>query len=158
MINIPKEITDDAIASHATYYPRGPFASVSLAQFGDESNWGKVLSGDFNPFGIKATQAQIKAGKYRLRPTREQRPNGQYVRINAPFASYASWKDAFDAHAELLCTSHYARCQMARTPEEYCLALHLCGYATEIDYAEILIKIINSGDLKKYDVYASRKE
>lgn len=153
-MQIPKEITDDAIASHATWFPRGPFASVSLAQFGDESAWGKVLSGKYNPFGIKANKTQIALNQYVMRPTKEELPNGQYIRINAPFASYESWKGAFDAHASLLCSPHYARCQVARTPEEYCEALHLCGYATEQDYAAILIKIINSENLRQYDIHA----
>ena len=41
-----------AQASHAKFYPRGPFVSISLAQWAVESGYGKFMSGEKNPFGI----------------------------------------------------------------------------------------------------------
>ena len=55
-----------AQASHAKFFPRGPFVSIDLAQWGVESGYGAHMSGVNNPWGIKATQAQRAAGEARL--------------------------------------------------------------------------------------------
>lgn len=141
-----------AQSAHAAYYPRGPFASVTLAQFGDESAWGKDASGKNNYFGIKATAAQIAAGQATIKPTKEQNADGSYRRINSYFADYATLTDGFMAHAALLCRPWYKDCIAATTPEAYCHALSLDHYATEHDYADILIRIIASFNLKQYDL------
>ena len=54
----PLPVIAAAQASHAKYFPLGPYASVSLAQWAVESAYGRVMSGANNPFGIKATAAQ----------------------------------------------------------------------------------------------------
>jgi len=140
-----------AIASHAKFYPRGPFVSVDLAQLILESNWGRRTSGKNNYFGIKATPAQIAAGKATEVWTKEQRPNGEVYSIQAYFADYDSLEECFDAHATLLTTSRYMDCENAPTPEAYCYALHADGYATALVYATALIQIINQFNLKQYD-------
>jgi UPF0755 protein len=136
---------------HKTLYPRGPFASVTIAQFGDESAWGVDVSGAYNFFGIKATPAQIAAGDARVRMTSEYL-GGRYVRIPQYFANYPSMAAGFMAHGQLLCEPWYADCIKAQTVEEYCVALHTDRYATEPRYPQILMNIINDFNLKQYDV------
>ena len=141
--------------SEKKFYPKGPFASVTLAQYGDESAWGAEVSGVNNFFGIKATAAQIVAGKATRRMTHETLANGQYVLIPQYFANYDSLEDCFDAHASLLCTPHYLACQQAQTPEAYCMALQACGYATGEPghpYGPSIWAIIVSMGLTQYDV------
>jgi lysozyme len=148
---ILQTIVPFAQASHRRFYPRGPFVSVSLAQFGLESAWGTRLAAPFNPFGIKANATQIADGDYKTVYTKEQRPDGSWYTIEAPFAAYEDWGDAFDAHATLLTMPHYADCIAAQTPEDYCFALQKDGYATAHVYATSLIQIIHSMNLKQYD-------
>lgn len=151
-MTIDARIITAAQKSHSKFYPQGPFASVSIAQCGLESGWLKYMSGKNNCFGIKATQAQIAAGKATNRPTREENAAGKSYSVNAYFADYDSLDDCFEAHAALLCTSHYLACQKAATPEAYCDALQLDGYATAHNYASALKNIIASMNLKQYDV------
>jgi flagellum-specific peptidoglycan hydrolase FlgJ len=139
-----------ATASHAKFYPRGPFISISLAQWALESDYGLHLSGVNNPFGIQANRLQIADGNARLRLSHEW--NGKaYIPKEEYFASYLSLIDAFDAHAILLTTPHYARCIAAPTPQDYAMALHYCGYATAPNYAEVLIFIMYSNNLYQFD-------
>lgn len=142
---------DAAKAVHKALYPRGPFASVTLAQFGLESGWGRYASGRFNYFGIKATTAQIAAGKATPRWTREEKSDGTPYSIVAYFADYDNLEDGFMAHGILLTQPWYRDCIAATTPEEYCRALQVDHYATAVNYAEALIAIIARSDLKQYD-------
>jgi flagellum-specific peptidoglycan hydrolase FlgJ len=137
---------------HHALYPRGPFASNQLAQFGVESGWGAHQSGVNNYFGIKATKAQILSGNVTMRKTWEQRTDGSWYPIEAYFANYADLNDGFMAHGELLCQPWYPDCIAATTPEDYCRALQKDHYATALNYAETLIEIINSFELKQYDL------
>ncbi len=142
-----------AQASHAKFYPRGPFVSITLAQWIDESAWGAVTSGKNNYFGIKATEAQILAGKATQRWTHETL-RGVYQKVTDYFADYDSVEDCFDAHAALLCTPWYARCVAAKTPADYAHALWECDYATGIPghpYDSVLIGIMNTYDLYQFD-------
>lgn len=148
---IEQAAIDAAQASHKKWWPRGPFVSITLAQFGLESAWGKDCSGVNNVFGIKATQAQIAAGECKLVWTKEQDFSGHVYTIRQYFANYPSLEACFDAHAALLTSSHYLACENAQTPEAYAMALHACGYATDVKYASKLIDIINESNLKQYD-------
>lgn len=139
-----------AQASQKRFSPRGPFASISLAQWAVESGYGAHMSGVNNPFGIKATSAQRASGQARLVLTHEYIGH-RYVAEQQWFANYPSLDRAFDAHAELLTSPHYQRCIEAKTPGQYAMALHACGYATAPSYAEALMAVINSNGLEQYD-------
>jgi flagellum-specific peptidoglycan hydrolase FlgJ len=151
MTDIPAEIIEAAQASHKTFWPRGPFVSVTIAQWALESGWGKYASGANNYFGIKATVAQVAAGDYTRRMTKEQTPSGHVYAIWQNFANYSTVEAGFDAHAALLVTPHYQLCIDAPTVEAYCQALHDCGYATDIHYAAELLNIIQTSNLKQFD-------
>jgi len=148
---IPPYLIAAAQASHKTFWPRGPFVSVSIAQFGLESDWGKAQSGVNNFFGIKANAEQIATGEFTTRWTKEQDATGMVRTIQDLFANYASLEACFDAHATLLTSAHYHDCEAAQTPEAYCYALKADEYATAINYPEALIAIINDFKLKQYD-------
>lgn len=139
-----------ARASHAKFFPRGPFVSIILAQLADESAYGTRTSGTHNYFGIKATKAQIAAGDASLIRTREW-VNGTYHTETLYFANYPSPEACFDAHSELLTHTWYADCIAALTPQAYAGALHADHYATEPNYAKILIDIMNYNNLYAYD-------
>jgi flagellum-specific peptidoglycan hydrolase FlgJ len=136
--------------SHKKYWPKGPFVSVTLVQIAVEANYGESPSGDFNLFGVKATKAQIKAGKAKLRMTKEFE-FGRFISKTLYFANYGSYREAIDAHSELLIQSWYKECIEAQTPEEYIVALQKEHYATAPNYSEVLLKTLKENNLKQFD-------
>lgn len=139
-----------ATTSHAKYYPRGPFISITLAQWAVESAYGTRMSGRNNPFGIKATPAQIAAGQATEVWTKEF-INGVYKSELLYFADYDSLADAFDAHAYLLTHPWYIDCINAATPNAYAAALYKDHYATAPNYAVVLISIMSANNLYQFD-------
>lgn len=125
-------------------------ASVSLAQWALESNYGRSEpAGSNNPFGIKAI-----AGQPFVTSWTHETLNGVYQAIPQHFARFASLEDAFDAHGRLLATSHYyVKAQHETDPDRF--AMDLQGiYATGIPghpYGAALIAIMKAADLYQYD-------
>lgn len=139
-----------AQASHRRYYPFGPFVSITLAQWAVESAYGTRMSGKNNPFGIKATQAEINADLGTKVWTKEY-SNGRYYTEDLYFADYPDIEYAFNAHASLLVSRHYLPCMRAATPQAYAAALHTCGYATAPNYASVLISVMDANALYQFD-------
>lgn len=146
----PADVVAAAQASEKLYYPLGPFASVSLAQWALESAYGRAEPpGSNNPFGIKAVRGQADV----VSMTHETL-HGVYVPLPQHFAKYVSLTDAFDAHAKLLATAPcYHAAQAAQTPDAYAMALQGV-YATGIPghpYGGALIAVMRSANLYQYD-------
>jgi flagellum-specific peptidoglycan hydrolase FlgJ len=139
-----------AIASHAKFRPRGPFVSITLVQGIIESAWFTRVAGRNNFFGIKASATQIRLGMATKVMTHEF-IHGANEYLAQYFANYPTIESGFDAHATLLCTSHYLQCQLATNPHEYAEALQTCGYATAPNYSTSLIEIMDRYDLYQYD-------
>jgi len=146
----PQPIITAATTAHAKFFPWGPYISIILAQWADESGYGAHVSGHYNFFGIKATADQIAAGNATRVLTKEF-INGRYITEAQYFANYPTILDGFMAHSQLLTHPWYAKCQWASTPNAYADALHECGYATEPNYAFILKSIIREYNLTQYD-------
>jgi len=146
----PLDVISAAQASHARFFPRGPFVSITLAQWAVESCYGTRPSGKLNYFGVKATPAQISTGHATERWTKEY-VHGHYVSELLYFADYDTLEEGFDAHATLLTHPWYADCIQAQTPQDYARALQADHYATAPNYAETLISIIKQFDLTQYD-------
>ena len=147
----PPEVVAAAQASEWKFYPYGPFASVSLAQWALESAYGRAEPpASDNPFGIKAVPGQADV----VAMTHETL-HGIYVALPQHFAKFDSLEEAFDAHAKLLATAPcYHAAQHAQTPDEYAHAL-LHIYATGIPghpYDAALIAIMRGANLYQYDV------
>lgn len=149
-MTIPSDVIAAAQASHAKYFPLGPYASVSLAQWAIESAWGRSMSGRNNAFGIKATPAQIAAGQATVRWTQEFY-DGAYHKVEQYFADYPDMTGAFDAHAKLLATSPiYVEAQRATNVQDYVTAMAK-HYATAPNYASVIMGVIHSNLLTQYD-------
>ena len=150
MSQFSQDVVEAAQAAHRAFFPKGPFASVTLAQWALESGFGKHLSGVNNPFGIKATAAQRAAGKARLCVTKEF-VNGAYRVEDLWFADYVTLSEAFEAHARLLALSPiYAAAQAQADVPSYVRAMAK-HYATAPNYAEVLLGIIKTYNLEQYD-------
>jgi len=129
-----------AKAAEAKY---GIPAAVTLAQYKLESNNGKKTpAGSNNPFGIKATRAEIEKGQYVEGMTTEHL-NGVDVRIKQKFKKFDSLADAFEAHAKLLATgSAYSEARKHKDdPNAFADAL-TGKYATDANYGSKLKTII----------------
>lgn len=130
------------------------FPSVKLAQAALETEWGKHVIGIANNmFGMKASgnYTPFWRGDFVSANTKEDFGSGQ-VPVYAKFRKYRSLNDSILDHSYLLNTSpRYAPVRNARTPEEQCMQLQACGYATAQNYASSLISIINNNQLKEFD-------
>lgn len=136
---VPEEVARAAQASQEKY---GIPAAVTAAQWQLESGGGKHMpAGSNNPFGIKATKAQIEAGQYVESMTTEN-IGGRNVRVPQKFAKYESLDQAFEQHAKLLATHKaYSGARQAGTPEEFAEAL-TGKYATDPMYGAKLKAIM----------------
>jgi flagellum-specific peptidoglycan hydrolase FlgJ len=143
-----------ASASHARFYPRGPYVSITLAQFIIESDWGEIVSGRKNYFGIKARLHNSIPTEPATERWTHETLHGIYQKVPQYFADYPSIEACFDAHAYLLCSPHYQRCVEATSPAAYAHALWLCNYATGIPghpYDQALVQIMDQNNLYQYD-------
>lgn len=131
----------------------GVFPSITLGQAILESGWGKsglAVSGK-NLFGIKADPSW--KGETMELPTQEE-VNGGMITITAKWRVYPSWNDSVRDHTKfLLENSTYRNNGVfdAKNYVEQAHALQKAGYATNSDYAEKLIEIINCYALNIYD-------
>jgi flagellum-specific peptidoglycan hydrolase FlgJ len=124
----------------------GLWASLTLAQFAMESQWGARVTGKYNYFGIKArTGSLVWTHEY---------IHGVNTPIQQTFANYESPQDAFNAHAELLTspTGHYAKAlPIIGNLEAYVKAIGPI-YATDPHYAAEILNLIHSNQLTQYDI------
>jgi lysozyme len=130
------------------------FPSVKMAQAALETGWGKSIPNN-NLFGIKASGKVTPywTGESGISRTREviDGISGSY---NLAFRSYASLADSIRDHTYFLQTNpRYSKNGVfaATTPEDQCRALKAAGYATDPNYANSLISVINSHNLKRLD-------
>lgn len=141
------QLPDWAIAGARAAFVGRPAAVpiVSIAQFGDESDWGKKVTGTFNFGGIKAQPGHPSS----LHWTHEE-VKGEKQPVRCAFRDFASPEEYFMAHAELL--QHGAGCAAYRAAlPNLARATDLLGhgragqprYATDSDYGEKLMRIIN---------------
>ena len=124
-------------------------ASLTIAQAILESNWGQsglTLRAN-NLFGIKGEYN----GQYEIAKTSEYY-NGEWVTVDAKFRKYPSWTESIQDHSELLQKPRY---QNLIGVTDYTLACKLIredGYATDPEYTNKLISIIEYYGLTKYDI------
>lgn len=144
------------IAPSAQLYQQkhGIFASITIAQAALETGWGKYIPVDKdtgsvsnNIFGIKGTGP---AGSV-LCWTEEELPDGSRIRILAKFRAYNNFEECLQDRFEVLLQPRYDRVREASTPEVAAGFLYVCGYATDSEYTQKLIRIMHDFDLKQYD-------
>lgn len=123
-------------------------ASFTTGQAALESAWGKAAIQN-NLFGIKADASWH--GPTASRVTHEF-VNGQRVTITAKFRAYPSWLASLQDHAAFLLTNPRYKPAFAHTDGPgFARAIAACGYATDPDYAQKIIEIINAHGLQSLD-------
>jgi flagellum-specific peptidoglycan hydrolase FlgJ len=130
-------------------------ASITIAQAALESAWGEsglAKSGN-NLFGIKA-DSQWRGETLTLN-TREF-IRDQWVVVPAKWRKYGSWQSSIDDHAAFLkLNPRYKPCFLCTTAQAFAHALTQTGYATDPDYANKLIALMNRHQLQSLDGAAS---
>lgn len=122
------------------------FASVVLAQSALESNYGKseLSSVNNNYFGIKKGSSE----NYVEYNTTEY-INGRADTVYDAFRTYNSKEDSFEDYAKLITKAkRYKTVIEASDYKEACYRIQNSGYATDPNYAEKIISII-----EKYSLY-----
>lgn len=134
----------------------GLLASVSIAQAAHESNWdNSKLSSKYNNFyGVK-TQDETP-GKSVVLDTTEY-VDGKPETQQARFAIYDSWKDSMREHAETIVNGNtwnpnqFKDVIAAKNYKQAAKALYDNHYATDVNYTKLLINVIETWNMQRYD-------
>ena len=147
----------DLIGQYAVdAYPQSQvLPSIVTAQAVLESNFGKsqLSSHYFNLFGRKS----YSPGEPSVDLHTQEFVSGKYITVDEPFRVYQSWEESVADHGRLLANgtswnaSHYDRVIDAKTYQEAAYALQEAGYATDPNYAESLIYVIERYELTRFD-------
>jgi hypothetical protein len=135
---------------------KGVLPSITAAQAILESGWGKSslsLSPNHNLFGIKASSDWT--GDTVLIATQEY-IDGKFITVEASFRKYNSWTDSLVDHASFFTNSawrinNYKAFIGELDYKQAAKNLQAAGYATDPEYANKLINIIESYKLYEWD-------
>ncbi len=144
-----ERISEGAISGYLEY---GVFPSLTIAQAIIESGWGGsgLTQQANNLFGIKAYNW---SGPSVTMMTTEYY-GGVAVQVPAAFRAYSSWEESILDHSKFLYeNSRYAEHGVFSSSDGMAqvFAVASAGYATDPNYAMILIGIIDDYGLTKYD-------
>lgn len=138
----------------------GVLASLTVAQAILESAWGKseLAAGGNALFGIKATKSW--KGKVYCKDTKECYDGVNLVDVkNAAFRAYNSWEESIEDHSAFLKANKRYKEVIGETDyKKACEAIKAAGYATDPDYVEKLVKLIEDYELTEFDGAAVSQE
>lgn len=95
-------------------------------------------------FGIKGDGVVLDTSEY---------VNGEYVNIRDSFKAYPTITASVQGYYDLMQSDRYAPATSADEYSEECRQLSICGYATDPNYSEKLINIIEKNNLEQYNLY-----
>lgn len=123
--------------------------SITITQAILESGWGQsgLTEKGNNLFGIKAYGWD---GPVVVMMTREVY-NGVEQYVPANFRAYPSWDDSIEDHSRILMQSNFEAVRNATNYTEAANALASGGYATDPNYAQLIISFVEQYGLYKYD-------
>ena len=93
-------------------------------------------------FGIKGEGVVLDTTEY---------INGEYVNVKDSFKAYSSLAESVQGLYELMQWDNYDRATSCTDYEEECRMVQACGYATDPNYADKLISIVNSYQLTMFN-------
>ncbi|NGT68558.1 cell wall-binding protein, partial [Clostridium perfringens] len=130
------------------------FPSITLAQAILESGWGRsgLAVRAKNLFGIKADSSW--KGDV-LEMLTQEHVNGGIITITARWRVYSSWNDSVIDHGKFFVeNSRYKNAGVldAKNYIEQANCIQKAGYATDPNYANQLVKVINDFGLNIYDM------
>ena len=121
--------------------------SLTIAQAILETGWGKASIGN-NLFGIKANSSW--KGKVQIVRTHEY-ISGKKVYIDAKFRDYNSIEESLEDRFKLLSNNRYKKVVQAKDYKEAAREIYKAGYATDPQYPNKLIQIIEQNKLYELD-------
>ncbi|SIO21630.1 Flagellum-specific peptidoglycan hydrolase FlgJ [Carnobacterium alterfunditum] len=132
----------------------GVLPSISIAQAILESDWGtsELSVKNNNFYGIKGDSADPT-----VTMTTREFVDGEWIEVNAEFRKYTTWQESMEDHSKLFTkgttwnTDQYAKVLASKDYKEAAYALQKSGYATDPDYPNKLIRLIEQYDLNQYD-------
>lgn len=161
----PPLTTDEQIRAYIEQYKdiaqqemlrSGVPASITLAQGVLESRYGTSLLAKRanNHFGIKIGGADWKGGVYYIYTKEWNKKIGKMVNQLAGFRAYDSPAESFVHHSNFL-TSRPRYAELFKLPkndfEGWAHGLERTGYATDPEYGEKLVSLVQRFDLADYD-------
>jgi len=126
-------------------------ASITIAQAALESAWGEsgLTKAGNNLFGIKADS--LWRGQTLTMNTKEF-IKGQWLVVLALWRKYPSWQASVEDHAAFLRRNpRYKACFLCATAPAFAKALQQAGYATDPEYANKLIVLMDKHQLQSLD-------
>ena len=154
----PEKLNPEKLAFFEKYAPiameqqqkYGIPASVTLAQMYIESDGGKSKLADKgnNYFGIKCPPGWVAAGK----PYSVHNDD----KSNEKFCNYSSVEESVLHHSQFLMGKRYAKCRQCASDDYrgWATGLQSAGYATNRNYASMIVNDIETYGLQKYDQMA----
>ena len=139
------------MAALASAKATGVPASITIAQAALESAWGEsgLAKTGNNLFGIKADS--LWRGPTLTINTKEF-IKGQWVVVPALWRKYPSWQASMDDHAAFLRRNpRYKACFLCTTAPAFAKELVQAGYATDPEYANKLIALMDKHQLQALD-------
>ena len=136
------------------YKDVGILPSLTIAQAILETGWGKSAIGN-NIFGIKADKSW--KGKVQTVPTHEY-INGKKVPTVARFRDYDSIEDSIRDRSKFLSSMRYQNVRAAESYRDGALEFFRAGYATDPQYSQKLIIIIEQNKLFLIDEEVKKKK
>lgn len=130
----------------------GILASLTIAQAILESGWGKsgLTVNANNLFGIKGS---YNGASYSCKT--QEWDGAKYITITAAFRKYPSWAESVADHSALfLRLDRYANLRGCTDYKKACQYVREDGYATDPNYTEKLVQIIEQYGLTQYDAGA----
>lgn len=128
------------------------FPSIIIAQAIQESGARvpSTLASKYNNFfGMKCGSSW--KGKSVNMKTKECYNGATYVTIKDNFRVYDTVEEGVKGYFDFISAKRYENLKTAKSPEEYAYLIKQDGYATGINYAENVIKVMNTYGLKDYD-------
>ena len=122
------------------------FTSTVLAMAALESGYNLNAT---TLFGIKGDGVVLDTTEY---------INGEYINIKDSFKCYPSLTASVQGLYDLMQWEHYDRATSCIDYEEECRMVQACGYATDPEYANKLISIINAYQLTMFNNIEEQKE
>jgi hypothetical protein len=148
------KVKDGAIHAMQKY---GVIASMTIAQAILESGWGEsgLTKAANNLFGIKADSRWV--GEKQLWNTAEYNADGSKYYIDAYFRKYENWEESILDHGKFFVDNPRYHNLLGLTDyKEVCRLVRADGYATDPEYGNMLIGIIERDNLNQYDVIENK--
>lgn len=149
----PKAFIDQLYSlAKASAEKLGTSPGVLIAQAALETGWGNKMTQrgnhqSLNLFNIKADSRW--QGSSVSVPTIEVR-NGTAVKEVASFRAYQSLQHSFEDYADFISNSpRYAKAIQATTSEGYIRSIDEAGYATDPNYSDKVLRILNSDSFQE---------